>query len=176
MARLRATFYVLMKKLLLIRHSKSDWGNPELNDFDRPLNKRGHKNAAEMADRLLKKNMVPELIIASPALRALTTAEYFADALSLGQSAIVKEADIYEASSSTLLGIVNTIDDHYKYAALIGHNPGLTNFAVNLCNCDIYNMPTTGMILIHFPFDSWKLISYWTGEQQFYDYPKNTEG
>ncbi|RXF71395.1 histidine phosphatase family protein [Arcticibacter tournemirensis] len=163
----------MMKKILLVRHAKSDWENSELKDFDRPLNKRGQKNAPEMAGRLLKAGLIPEILVTSPALRALTTAECFADVLSIERSAIIKEPQIYEASSSTLLSIINSLDNKHHFAALIGHNPGLTNLAVNLCDSDIYNIPTCGMVLIHFPFDQWDMISYWTGDQKLYDYPKN---
>ncbi len=163
-----------MKRLLLIRHAKSDWANHELKDFDRPLNKRGNKNAPEMASRLLNQKLVPELLVTSPALRAFSTAEYFADVLGLEKAAIVREKDIYEASSSTLMSIINSFDDQYNFVALIGHNPGLTNLAINLCNCDVYNIPTCGMMLIQFPFDHWNMISYWTGDQKMYDYPKST--
>lgn len=163
-----------MKKLLLIRHAKSDWDNPDLKDFDRPLNKRGHRNAPEMAARLLNNEIVPELLVTSPALRALTTAEYFADAFGINRAGIKQEPAIYEASSATLLSIINDLDDQYNFVALFGHNPGLTNLAINLCNCDVYNIPTCGMVLIHFPFNSWNMISYWTGDQKMYDYPKST--
>jgi len=162
-----------MKKLLLVRHAKSDWENSELKDFDRPLNKRGQKNAPEMAGRLLKAGLIPEILITSPALRALTTAECFAEVLGIEKSTIIKERDIYEASSSALLGIINSLDNSYHFAALIGHNPGLTNLAVNLCNSDVYNIPTCGMVLINFPLTQWDMISYWTGDQKLYDFPKN---
>lgn len=168
-------YFFLMKKLLLVRHAKSDWENRDLKDFDRPLNKRGHKNAPEMAARLLKKGLIPQLLLTSPARRALTTAEYFAETLSMGKEQIREEPAIYQASSATLLNIINNLDDQYNFVALIGHNPGLTNLAINLCNCDVYNIPTCGLILIHFPFDRWNMISYWTGDQKLYDYPKNQE-
>ncbi|WP_374163365.1 histidine phosphatase family protein [Arcticibacter sp. MXS-1] len=164
-----------MKRLLLVRHAKSDWENRELKDFDRPLNKRGNKNAPEMARRLLKKDLIPQLLVSSPALRALTTAEYFAEEMGIDKSSIVKRPEIYEASSSTLLSVINSLDNRYGFVALFGHNPGLTNLAVNLCNCDVYNIPTCGVMLINFPFDDWQMISYWTGDQKLYDFPKNVE-
>ena len=68
----------MSKRLILIRHAKSDWGNPSVRDFDRPLNKRGNANAPEMGQRMVSQNIYPELIVSSPALRALTTAKYFA--------------------------------------------------------------------------------------------------
>ncbi len=127
-----------------------------------------------MAGRLLNNGTIPQLLVTSPALRAITTAEYFADVLGIEKSAILKEPGIYEASSATLLNIINEFYNQYNFIALFGHNPGLTNLAINLCNSDVYNIPTCGMILIHFPFDDWNMISYWTGDQKMYDYPKST--
>ncbi len=68
----------MAKTLLLIRHAKSDWGNLMLSDFERPLNNRGEINAPEMAKRLVKRELFPQQLISSPALRAITTAKYFA--------------------------------------------------------------------------------------------------
>ncbi len=163
------------KKLLLVRHAKSDWDNIKLSDFDRPLNSRGEKNAPEMAKRLLKKGLIPQQIVSSPAVRALTTARYFAKELGLEKSEIVKESDIYEALPSTLMEVVNNLDNNYSFTALFGHNPGMRSVVINLCNNDLYNLPTCGMVLIQFPFDDWAMVSAGTGEMVFYDYPKNQQ-
>ncbi|MEJ6982298.1 histidine phosphatase family protein [Pedobacter sp. P351] len=164
-----------MKQLLLIRHAKSDWSNSGLSDFERPLNKRGNKDAPVMADRLLNKHLIPQAIISSPALRALTTAKYFAEVFNIDKKEIQKEPAIYEASPNTLLSIVNGLDNKFDFIALFGHNPGITNFAISLCDTNIYDMPTCGVILIEFPFDDWKLISKNTGEEKLYDFPRNEE-
>ena len=163
-----------MKQLLLIRHAKSDWNDPAQKDFDRPLNNRGHMNAPEMAQRLVKRGIIPQLIVSSPAMRAQTTAKYFAEALGIKKSEIQKEQVIYEASPSSLLKVINQLDNRHNLVALFGHNPGLTTIAVNLCGADIYNIPTCGMVLIEFPFDSWEMISNGTGEMIFFDYPKKS--
>ena len=161
-----------MKQLLLVRHAKSDWGELHVDDFDRPLNKRGHRNASEMAERLVEKRTIPQLLVSSPALRALTTAKYFTEAFGYSSDGIVLEPSIYESSTSTLLKIVNNFQNQYDFIALFGHNPGLTNLAINLADFDVYNIPTCGMVLIEFPFEDWKMISNGTGEVKFYDYPK----
>lgn len=92
------------KQLLLIRHAKSDWGNAGLRDFDRPLNGRGKSSAPEMAERLVKQQIVPELIVSSPALRAITTAQYFATAWHIPLENIELEPAIYEASVKSQIG------------------------------------------------------------------------
>lgn len=161
-----------MKQLLIIRHAKSDWGDAQLDDFDRPLNKRGHLTAPEMAARLASKKIIPELLISSPALRAITTAQYFAKALGHQEKDIVKKTAVYESSDATLLKIVNQIENSFNFVAIFGHNPGLTNLAITLADFDVYNIPTCGMVLIEFPFDDWAMISSGTGIVKFYDYPK----
>lgn len=165
----------MSKQLLLVRHAKSDWDNIKLSDFDRPLNSRGEKNAPEMAKRLLKRGKIPQQIVSSPAMRAITTARYFAKELGLNKSDIVKEPEIYEAMTSTLKGVINNLDNTYSFIALFGHNPGITDLVSNLCSKDLYNIPTCGMVLIQFPFDDWSMVSAGTGEIVFYDYPKNEQ-
>jgi phosphohistidine phosphatase len=165
----------MSKQLLVIRHAKSDWGGADVSDFDRPLNKRGERDAPEMADRLLQKNLIPEHIVSSPAKRALKTAKYFAEALNLSKKDIQEEPSIYEAPVANILKVVNNIDNEYNFVALFGHNPGLTDLVQRLSGGDIYDLPTCGMVLIEFPFDDWKLVSAGTGIQKMYDYPKNDE-
>ena len=163
-----------MKQLLIVRHSKSDRNDPTLRDFDRPLNERGQKNAVEMARRLVKQDIIPQELVSSPALRALSTAKYFADTLKIDRSEIVKVEDIYEASSSTLLRVINRLNDQSDLTALFGHNPGLSEIASLLCdNEGLYNLPTSGMALIEFPFEKWNMISLGTGKLLLYDFPKN---
>ncbi|SKB38809.1 SixA phosphatase family protein [Daejeonella lutea] len=161
------------KQLLLVRHAKSDWDNAKLSDFDRPLNTRGEKSAPEMANRLLKKRLIPEQLVSSPALRALSTARLFAKELGIEKSLILTEPEIYEALTSTLMAVINDLDNHSSFTALFGHNPGITSVVSNLCNNDLVNIPTCGMVLIEFPFDDWSMVSAGTGDLIFYDYPKN---
>ncbi|MFC4211149.1 SixA phosphatase family protein [Pedobacter lithocola] len=162
-----------MKQLLLVRHGKSDWGNLDLKDFDRPLNKRGKENAPEMAERLINKGFKFDLIVSSPAKRAKSTAKFFAEAYKIEK--IQYEEFIYEANSSTLLTVVNALNDKADTVIMFGHNPGFTDFANELSDADIYNIPTAGMVLISFPFNSWKMVSKGTGELVFFDYPKNSD-
>lgn len=163
------------KRLLIVRHAKSDWDEPEMKDFDRPLNNRGHKNAPEMANRLLRKKLTPDLLVSSPALRAITTVKYFADAFGIPHHSILQKKEIYEASAATLLNMINCFDNNYQYVMLTGHNPGLTDLCVKLSVAYITDIPTCGMAMIGFPFDDWGLIRSGTGELLFFDYPKNTD-
>ena len=165
----------MAKKLLLVRHAKSDWDTDAKSDFDRPLNKRGNKDAPKMAERLLDKHIIPQLLVSSPAIRALSTAKHFAEIFNIKKKEIQEEPAIYEASSNALLSIINGFQNKYDFIALFGHNPGITNFAIDLCDTNVYDMPTCGLILIEFPFDDWELVSKGTGEEKLYDFPKNED-
>ncbi|WP_443939599.1 SixA phosphatase family protein [Pedobacter sp. MW01-1-1] len=162
----------MAKHLLLVRHGKSDWNN-DLKDFDRPLNKRGKQNAPEMAERLKNKGLQIDLLVSSPAKRAKSTAQYFAECLNFDE--ITFESSIYEANTTALLKVVNQLPDSAETVVLFGHNPGFTDFANQLCNSDIYNIPTAGIVSISFPFDSWSMVSKGIGTLNFFDYPKNTD-
>ncbi len=163
------------KKLLIVRHAKSDWGGLGISDFDRPLNPRGFKDAPVMGKRLFAKEIKPELMISSTALRAITTAKLIAQEIGFPEKEILHERKIYEASHQQLLKLVNDFDDDKGLIAVFGHNNGVTDLAVYLTDADIYNIPTCGMVLISFPFDHWEMVSKNTGEVLFYDYPKNPE-
>lgn len=161
------------KNLLLIRHAKSSWNNFNLADFERPLNKRGEKNAPEMAKRLISKNIIPQQLVSSPALRAISTAKLFASNLQINQSEIIQINEIYDANFESLLKIINNFDNSFGITALFGHNPSLSNLAKYLCTEANYDLATCGIILLRFPFDNWEMISHNTAELIFYDFPKN---
>ena len=161
-----------MKQLIIVRHAKSDWENPDLRDFDRPLNKRGKTNAPEMAHRLVKKQIKPELIVSSTALRALTTAKFFADTWQMPLADIQGQPSIYEASVNTLLKVINNFDNKYNMIAMFGHNPGLTDLVYYL-DGHIYEMPTCSVVILEFPFDDWAMISEGTAKVVLFDYPKS---
>lgn len=155
---------------MLVRHAKSDWDDPSLKDFDRPLNRRGLANAPLMADRLIHKHLVPQYVVSSPALRAKTTAKLFTQQMGLVEPAY--NEDIYEASYPTLLNIVNQLPDEYDFVALFGHNPGMGQLIYKLSG-QSYDIPTCAVTVISFDVESWEMISADTGKVEYYDYPKN---
>ena len=164
----------MSKKLLIVRHAKSDWGNAGITDFNRPINERGKTNAPIMGKRLKEKGIFPDTVISSPALRAITTAKLITHELGFTTAKIKQEKSIYEATCSTLLKIINNFDNEHEMVALFGHNNGITDLAVYLTDAEIFNIPTSGMVMINFPFDDWKMVGKDTGEVEFFDYPKNS--
>ena len=161
-----------MKKLMLVRHAKSDWGDAQLADFDRPLNYRGLKSAPEMALRLLKKGVVPQYLVSSPALRAKTTAQIFAD--TLGLTELDYERSIYEARYADLLKVINELPDDYDFIALFGHNPGMSDLLYGLTG-DMADMPTCAVAVVSFNVSEWKMVSGDLGKVTYYDYPKSED-
>ena len=160
-----------MKELYLIRHAKSSWGNSELKDFDRPLNQRGLMSAPEMGRRMSVKNLIPDAIFSSTAVRALSTAELVRDQLG-SHIKIVKDPNVYHASVLLLLQIVNSISNDLNSVFLVGHNPSLTDFAEYLTNEQFGNLPTAAVVRIRFSIEDWAHVSGSTGILVLYDYPK----
>ncbi len=161
-----------MKKLLLIRHAKSSWNDDSINDKERPLNARGKKAAPFMAEMLKKKNLDIQLFICSPAERAFATAKKFADVLGYPRNQIKIIEDLYGAATYEIMDIVNALDNNLECVAIIGHNPDLTQFNNFLSDTYIDNIPTTGIVMLHFDVATWAEIGKGVGKLQFFDYPK----
>ena len=159
-----------MKKLYLIRHAKSSWKDLELEDFDRPLNKRGRLNAPFMGETLKSKNVKPELILSSPALRAKTTALIIAKEVGYFKNIVYKE-EIYEASVGALHEIVTQVGDEIHALFLFGHNPSLNELAQKYVGFED-NIPTCGVLEIEFDCDSWSEIDRENSKIVSFEYPK----
>ena len=164
-----------MKTIVFIRHAKSSWKFPELTDFERPLNKRGKRDAPEMALRLSNLNIQPDLIVSSSAVRAKMTAIYFAELLDYPISSIQEKIEIYGASASDVFDILSTLEDKYNTVIIFGHNPTFTTIANHFSNVLIENVPTCGMCGIQFSTKKWSNFTESTPKFLFFDYPKNRE-
>jgi phosphohistidine phosphatase len=162
-----------MKTLLLIRHAKSSWEQPDLSDFDRPLNERGKKDAPEMAKRVKEKGIEIDHLLSSTAKRAKKTAKYFAEGFGFKKEDIKLVEELYGATQSEFLQAVKDIDDKYKTVALFSHNPGITDFASSLTNVRIDDMPTCAVFALQIETDSWKDFQNAEKNFLFFDYPKN---
>jgi len=161
-----------MKKLFIIRHGKSSWENPDLQDFDRPLNKRGMRDAPFMAKMLVGLGVVPDRIISSPANRALNTATYFAKENNLEAEDIVIKHEIYEAYPEVLLELIRKQSKELNTIYMFGHNPGFTYLANTFDGEYIPNIPTTGIVCIEADINDWKKLSAETGRIAAFHFPK----
>lgn len=162
-----------MKKLVLMRHSKSSQAEPGQSDFERPLNERGKNDAEIMGKRLHERALAPDLIICSAAKRTYKTAKIVAGELHYEANDIISEMELYEASISDVLQIIRELSDDYKSVLLVGHNPTITGLVGYISKTQIEHMPTSGQTCIQFPFKTWKQVLPQTGEQLWFDYPKN---
>ena len=161
-----------MKELLVIRHAKSSWANAGQDDFDRPLNDRGHSDAQRMAERLIKRGVKIDQFISSTAVRAITTATYFAEAYNRKKSEILQLQSLYHAPARQFFEVIAQIDHSVHCAAIFAHNPGITDFVLDLDTIKIDNMPTCGIFAVKLHTDDWKKIRSCKKECWFFDYPK----
>jgi phosphohistidine phosphatase len=166
-----------MKTLYLIRHAKSSWDDPEQGDFDRPLNNRGEKDAPNMARRLKEKRVTPDFMITSPAIRAFDTCKVFAKILNYDKDKIKTDKRLYHANEDQMLTVIRELKeregDEEEVVFLFGHNPGLTDFANQLLNEYIDNIPTCGIVKAQLTIDHWKEVSFGCGTLEFLDFPKS---
>ncbi|MBW2412008.1 MAG: histidine phosphatase family protein [Deltaproteobacteria bacterium] len=165
-----------MKTLYLVRHAKSSWKYPKLDDFERPLNKRGRKSAPFMGEILNKLKVSPDHIISSPANRAATTARIMAAKIGYPLEHIQYSENIYEFSEGALIRVVKGIDDKAIKAMVVGHNPGLNGLANYLGDRPVSNIPTAGIYCLDLDIASWSSISENCGELKFFEYQKKHTG
>lgn len=162
-----------MKTLYLMRHAKSSWKDPDLVDHQRPLNKRGKKNAPEMGRRLKKQGSIPDVIVSSDARRALDTAAAVAAILDLPADAVHPHEALYHASPGRILDIIQQFTDQWKQVMVIGHNPAFTELANRFVARPIANIPTAGIVELRFDVRAWRRIGSENLKSSRFDYPKN---
>jgi len=163
----------MRRRLTLIRHAKSIWDALNLRDFDRPLNRRGERDAPEMGQRLKQIDFLPEQLISSPAQRARQTAEIIAAQIGLREERILFDEGLYLASLEDLLNIIRNLDDRLLQVALCGHTPGLTELAAWLTGRGPDNLPTAAIFGVSLDLKSWDDLEIDMAEQTLYDFPKN---
>lgn len=162
-----------MKTLLLVRHAKSSWNDQAQRDIDRPLNERGRQDAPVMAGNLDKRGTHPQRILCSPALRTASTAEIFANHLSIPKELIQLERQIYLAGCGHLLQLIRQQDDKLDSVMLVGHNPALTDLFNELCeDAKLDNMPTCCVAELGLPITRWSSLDLGQAELKYIDYPK----
>jgi phosphohistidine phosphatase len=145
-----------MKTLILVRHAKSSHSFGLSSDFDRPLNDRGFREAADMGKKLFKKKIPIDQFISSPAVRAKTTAELFVAEYDRKLKEIFFLPSLYHAAPENFIDVTRGLDDAYFHIALFSHNPGITDFASSLTHTRISHMPTCSVFALTSPIDSWK--------------------
>jgi len=156
-------FSRMPRELLILRHAKSDWDGAAASDFDRPLAKRGKKDAPAVGAWLYREAMVPDYIVSSPAQRARETALKVCKRLDLKKKHIVWDAAIYEADLGGLLGVLGRVPADAATVLLVGHNPGLEELVRFLTGGDLEEpddgklLPTAALARLEMP-DDWSQL------------------
>lgn len=163
---------LLIKHLYIARHAKSSWKAPNLSDFDRPLNKRGKRDAPFLANVISKKIHNVDLIISSPAERAKVTAQTFAQFLKYPLDSIDFNDKIYFESTKSILKILKSTKSNINSVMIFGHNPDLTSLANYLSDSYIDNIPTCGVVGLEIASITWSELGESTAKQIFFEYPK----
>jgi phosphohistidine phosphatase len=156
-----------MIRLALVRHAKSDWGDPSLDDHDRPLNDRGKRDAPRMARRLAETGLRPDVILSSTALRARTTAEAFAAELRI---AVSLEPELYGAPAGSLLAVAAATGA--ASVMVVAHDPGMSVLAGRLSDGRIEHMPTCAVATFAWDEDDWDVIDSVEPAEWTYDTPR----
>ena len=159
-----------MKRLVLVRHAKSDWSIEGLLDIDRPLSERGYTDAYEMASLYFAALGEPNLLVSSSATRTLSTAGIFARVFRMKMSNSQIFDQLYEASTEVLMGTFKKFNNDFDTIMVFGHNPGFTDFINATTSTPLSNLPTSGIVMIEFYVDSWSEIE--KGEITFSAFPK----
>jgi phosphohistidine phosphatase len=160
------------KTLHIVRHAKSSWDYDNISDIDRPLKLKGIQRAYEMARRIKIRNALPELIITSPANRAIHTAIIFARVFEFPLSKIIIEENLYAAEEEFIVNLIKKTDNSISSLMIFGHNPEFTNFANIFVKNTIENLSTSGIVSLVFDIEKWKEISKKKLVSEQSDFPK----
>lgn len=159
-----------MKYLLLLRHAKSSWKDPQLEDSDRPLNSRGNRSCALMAPHIINTDF--HHIYCSPAKRARLTIEGVAATQLPGEIVWQIEDALYTFAANDVLHFCRELDDRIDSAVIVGHNPALTDLCNDLTDAGIANIPTCGYVAIQLAVNHWRDLANGCGTLQAFLYPK----
>lgn len=153
-----------MKKLLLLRHAKSSWDDPELADFDRPLNSRGIRSAKFLGELIHEREISADRVVSSTAKRAKQTAVLVSQIGGLPD--VVYDERIYQASVIRLIGLVGEFDDAFDSVLLIGHNPGIAEL-IRVLTGESHEIPTAALSRISLPIERWSDVAPACGTLEF---------
>lgn len=161
-----------MKKLYLMRHAKSSWEEPGVPDFSRPLVSKGVRKTGRIIGYLTDHGVTADLILSSPAVRALETARLVAAGIGYPAGRIRTERVIYGGNAEHILDLIFTVPDEVESLILFGHNPVITDLANFFLRPGIDDMPTSCMVGLSFEAKSWTEIPSASSATDFIIYPK----
>lgn len=163
-----------MLRLTLIRHAKTEPQQAGQEDWDRQLESRGQHDAREMGQRLKQRKLKPDKLLTSPAVRALGTAQLLAREVGYASERIEQDERLYLASPKDMLKVVQELGGGARHLALVGHNPGISEFADRIAtDRRIDNMPTAAVFTLEFDIAQWSELAWKSGVNAQFDYPAN---
>jgi phosphohistidine phosphatase len=164
-----------MKTLYLLRHAKSSWGEPNLRDFDRPLNARGREAASRVGSFVGQQKIRPDLLLVSPAERARQTAVLVVASAGLPSGLLLYDERIYEADASRLLAVISSVRGAARAVMLVGHNPGLEQLLL-LLGGEARHMPTAALACVTLDVGEWDEVRAGVGRLGWFVRPKELGG
>ena len=145
-----------MKTILILRHAKSSWKNQNLTDHERPLNKRGKKDAPPMGEPLRQEDSLPDLILCSTAERARMTTNLLVDSSSYGGE--IRFLDkLYSSDPLMYIETLSFLEDQYKRVMLIGHNPELEEL-LEILSGEWHRLTTAALAVVQLPIENWSKL------------------
>jgi phosphohistidine phosphatase len=144
-----------VKRLTLMRHANAQWKDPQISDFDRPLNRRGTSEAEAMSRRLIELKLIPTLVLTSSARRAQQTADIVARELGVTARKLRSDESLYLAAAPDILRVVNTTGPRIPHLMIVGHNPGITEVANLLAPDSHIELATAAICSLTFDTRSW---------------------
>jgi phosphohistidine phosphatase len=171
-----------MRRLMLLRHAKSDWALPGAHDHDRPLNPRGRESAPKMGAYMARHALVPDLIVASTATRVRETLDLLLPAFAKAPQ-VVHDKRLYDAEVTGLLGIIKETAREVHSLLLVGHNPALAELAgLLIASGDVETrrqllekFPTAALAVIDFALDDWEKVHRKSGRLDRFVIPRTLE-
>jgi phosphohistidine phosphatase len=153
----------MSRELLILRHAKSAWDTNAASDFERPLAKRGRRDAPRVGRFLLDQGLIPDYVVSSPAERAKQTVIGVCEQLGIGPRQINWDSRIYGGYAGSLLNVLNDSPGDSKRVLIAGHNPGLEILLQNLCNHEIpmpddYKLMPTAAVAHLEILSEWKIL------------------
>ena len=161
-----------MKRVTFIRHAKSSWSSGASRDIDRPLNKRGKRDAPFMARKLMDMGEDPDAFVISPAERILLTMKAFKETFAMPSENILVRNSIYHGSVEDLLDVIHELPDTWDHVFLFCHNPAITYIAHYFGGEHIDNVPTTGVVKVLSETEDWAYFNSNNSKIEAFYYPK----
>ena len=161
----------IMRKLILVRHCKSSWSDLSLSDYDRPLNARGKNDGMIMSKYLSEKFKNIDMLLSSSSNRTKLTSEFFINRMKFKNKKFTDR--LYHASEFDIINILKSLENKINSILIIGHNPGFTELVNFLSDINLYNLPTTGIVVFNLRISNWSDIDKNIGEIEIIKFPKH---